>query len=219
MLMWCGGNELQTSADGSAGIGTPLTVEHPMLGCFAQICAEEDPQTRYLPSSSSGPTFVADEKDFGKGVHWDVHGPWRIESESYWQNDDALFRSETGAPGASSMEILNAYYPNCDLLPVTEDNPYWRRCFWWIDEAGFVEAMGRKPASIDEYVVWSQEHQAVALTRALVASRNRFPAIGGLILWMGHDSFPCMANTSILDFHGNPKPAAIKLQQALRNTK
>lgn len=28
---------------------------------------------------------------------------------------------------------------------------------------------------------------------------------------------PCVVNTSILDFHGNPKPAAINLQLALRN--
>ncbi len=208
LLIWCGGNELQTAADGSAGVGTPLTVADPMLGRFADICAEEDPQTRYLPCSASGPVFVADEKDFGKGIHWDVHGPWRIESDEYWQKDDALFRSETGAPGASSMEILEEYYPGCDLLPVSAENLYWRRCFWWVDEAGFVEAKGRKPESIEEYVAWSQDHQATALTRALKACRDRFPAIGGFIIWMGHDSFPCLANTSILDFHGDMKPAA-----------
>lgn len=189
-----------------------------MLGRLAEICAEEDPQTRYLPCSSSGPVFVADEEDFGKGIHWDVHGPWRIESERYWQNDDALFRSEAGAPGASSMEILEQYYPGCDLLPVSEENPYWRRCFWWIDEEGYIEATGRKPESIDQYVTWSQAHQATALARALRACRDRFPAIGGFIIWMGHDSFPCLANTAILDFHGNPKPAAAAIQKILTST-
>ncbi len=28
------------------------------------------------------------------------------------------------------------------------------------------------------------------------------------MLWCGHDCFPCATNTSILDFDGNPKPAA-----------
>jgi hypothetical protein len=28
---------------------------------------------------------------------------------------------------------------------------------------------------------------------------------------MGHDSFPCTANTAILDYHGRPKPAATAL--------
>lgn len=215
LFIWCGGNELQVASNGTAGIGTPLSIEYPMLKHMAEICAEEDPQTRYLPCSSSGPIFVAEEKDFGKGIHWDVHGPWRIESEQYWQKDDALFRSEAGAPGASSMEILEEYYPGCDLLPVSEENTHWRRCFWWIDEKGFVEAKGRKLESIEEYVIWSQEHQATALTRALKACRDRFPAIGGFIIWMGHDSFPCLANTSILDFHGNMKPAAIAIKTLL----
>jgi beta-mannosidase len=215
LLIWCGGNELQTCNQGTRGIGRPLTVADPMLGYLAEVCAEEDPQTRYLPCSSSGPIFVADEEDFGKGIHWDVHGPWRTESEQYWQRDDALFRSETGAPGASSMEILREYYPGCDLLPVSEENTYWRRCFWWIDEAIFEEEMGRKPESIEEYVAWSQEHQAAALTLGLKACLERFPAMGGFIIWMGHDSFPCLANTSILDFHGDMKPAAKAIAEIL----
>ena len=35
--------------------------------------------------------------------------------------------------------------------------------------------------------------------------------LGGIIIWMGHDCFPCSANTAILDFEGKPKPAAIAL--------
>jgi hypothetical protein len=59
---------------------------------------------------------------------------------------------------------------------------------------------GGKPQTIEDYVRWSQEHQGRALIRALTSCRNRFPGIGGFIIWMGHDSFPCLANTSILDF-------------------
>jgi hypothetical protein len=29
---------------------------------------------------------------------------------------------------------------------------------------------------------------------------------------MGHDSFPCTANTAIIDFDGNLKPAALALK-------
>jgi beta-mannosidase len=215
LLLWCGGNELQTKPDGSPGIGLPLTVAHPMLKRLAEVCSEEDPYTRYSPSSSSGPAFVADPARFGQGRHWDVHGPWRIESDDYWDHDDALFRSETGAPGASSMDILNTYYPQCDLLPVSTDNVYWRRFFWWIDEATYEAECGSKPAAISQYVRWSQEHQARALTRALKACLKRFPTIGGMIIWMGHDAFPCLANTSILDFHGHMKPAAKAIQAIL----
>ncbi|MHB1001132.1 MAG: hypothetical protein ACYC27_17960 [Armatimonadota bacterium] len=42
---------------------------------------------------------------------------------------------------------------------------------------------------------------------------NRFPKCGGVILWMGHDCFPCPANTSVVDFNGDPKPAAIAISK------
>jgi hypothetical protein len=30
-----------------------------------------------------------------------------------------------------------------------------------------------------------------------------------MLIWHGHDCFPCTANTALLDFEGNPKPAAL----------
>ena len=50
---------------------------------------------------------------------------------------------------------------------------------------------------------------ATALGILVDAEKQRFPAVGGVLLWMGHDSFPCTANTSIIDFWGRPKPAAL----------
>jgi beta-mannosidase len=50
----------------------------------------------------------------------------------------------------------------------------------------------------------------------MIASENclkRFPSCGGIIFWMGHDSFPCTANTSLIDFDGEPKPALLALSQ------
>jgi hypothetical protein len=64
---------------------------------------------------------------------------------------------------------------------------------------------------LEEYVAWGQERQAEALRIAASACKRRFPRCGGFIVWMGHDCFPCCANTSILDFDGRPKPAALAL--------
>jgi hypothetical protein len=47
-----------------------------------------------------------------------------------------------------------------------------------------------------------------ALVLAVAAVLSRLPACGGVILWMGHDCFPCTSNASILDFDGEPKPVA-----------
>jgi beta-mannosidase len=156
---------------------------------------------------------------YGKGQHWDVHGPWKVEGKiedyTYWENDDALFRSEVGAPGPSSAEIIRRYKGECDELPGTMDNPLWRRTSWWIEWPQFVEEHGREPNDLEEYVAWGQDRQARALRMAAEACKGRFPAIGGILLWMGHDCFPCASNTAIIDFEGNPKPAAIAYGEAL----
>ncbi len=223
LIIWCGGNELQGGADGSkTGGGRPVSGAHPLIAACKAVVSALDPSRRFLPTSSSGPTFTAESRDFGKSVHWDVHGPWKLwatESEwaEYWSQDDALFRSETGAPGASPIDIITWAADSLSTMPCNEENPLWRRMSWWIEEPEFVAQHGRPPANLAEYVDWSQERQAKALVIAASACKGRFPKCGGFLVWMGHDSFPCPANTSIVDFLGRPKPAALELQKVFHN--
>ncbi len=223
LLMWCGGNELQGGLDGGrVGIGLPVTLQHPLMQRWQALVEREDPGRRFMPSSSSGPRFFANAADFGKGLHWDVHGPWKgpganaVEWADYWSRDDALFRSETGAPGASSAELIRQYAGGLPLVPGTMENPLWRRFSWWIEWDLFAKEVGRAPVALEEYVSWSQARQAAAIALAVRACKSRFPAIGGIILWMGHDCFPCTANTAIIDFHGQPKPAALAAAEVWR---
>jgi beta-mannosidase len=217
LLLWCGGNELQGDLEGGkTGCGKPVTNDHPLIGRLAATVARLDPSRRFLPSSASGPRFVADAKDFGNGLHWDVHGPWRGETEEYWQRDDALFRSEVGAPGASPAAVINQYAGGLPVLPGSLANPLWRRVSWWLEWPEFLAEQGREPRDLEEFVAWSQQRQAVFLTRAVAACQGRFPRCGGIILWMGHDSFPCPTNTAILDFHGQEKPAALAVGKLFR---
>ena len=215
LLMWCGGNELQGGMDGSKmGTGIPVGLTHPLMQRWLALVEREDPGRRFMPTSSSGPRFYADPKDYGKGLHWDVHGPWKgpganpEEWQKYWGPDDSLFRSETGAPGASSVDIIRRYAGGLPVTPGTMDNPLWRRFYWWLEWSDFTKEKGHEPVSLEEYVDWSQARQAEALVMAARTCKARFPAMGGIILWMGHDAFPCQANTSIIDFWGRPKPAA-----------
>ena len=206
LALWCGGNELQGSA--------PADLSHPMLARLASVVDEHDPQRRFVPTSPSGPSFTAEESRFGEGVHWDVHGPWRPVGElsgawtRYWAGADALFHSEIGAPGASSPEVIWHFKGDESEVPGTQSNPLWRPTGWWIEWDEFVGERGREPRDLEEYVDWSQDRQARALEIAARSARSRFPRCGGFLIWMGHDSFPCTANTSILDYYGNPKPAA-----------
>lgn len=223
LLLWCGGNELQGALDGGKeGVGKPIDENHPLMKRLAAIVRTEDPGRRFLATSSSGPRFGADEADFGKGLHWDVHGPWIPAGEidrdwkRYWENDDALFRSETGAPGASPADVIREFKGALAEMPANVGNPLWRRTAWWIESDQFIREKGAAPESLDEYVAWNQERQSRALAIAARACKDRFPACGGFIVWMGHDSFPCTANTAIVDFHGRPKPAALALREVFR---
>ncbi len=215
LLLWCGGNELQTES-------APCDLSHPLLRRQGQVVAEMDPGRRFLPTSASGPRFYADPAQFGSGVHWDVHGPWKTEGSvedwrAYWESDDALMRSEVGAPGTSPADIIRQYAGDCDVMPATPANPLWRRTsIWWIEWDRFVHEHGREPESLEEYVAWSQQRQADLLRIAAECCKRRFPRCGGFIVWMGHDCFPCTANTAIIDFHGRPKPAALALAEVFR---
>ncbi len=225
LLVWCGGNELLGNQNGSKiGSDKPCDCSHPLLAALQEIVARKDPNRRFLPCSPSGPRTWGGEKEFGQGLHWDVHGPWKWEGKldtwaQYWAKDDALFRSEIGSPSASPIDILEKYKGECETFPCNKDNPLWTRPIsWWIEWQVFKEEMGRDPKDLAEYVNWSQERQKQALCIAVKACKDRFPRCGGVILWMGHDCFPCAANTAIVDFHGRPKPAAIALSKIYKRS-
>lgn len=217
LTLWCGGNELQGDLAGNhTGMGKPCDLSHPMLRRLAEVVAAHDPTRRFLVTSASGPRAGANPAEFGLGVHWDVHGPYVTGNENelaaYWAHDDALFRSEVTCPSACSAEIIRAYAGECRPFPATLDNPYWTRpTSWWNDWAPLVELHGREPKELEEYVAWSQQRQARLLVEAFTACKARFPRIGGVLLWTGHDTFPTPSNASIVDFHGDPKPAALAL--------
>ncbi|MFA5863337.1 MAG: glycoside hydrolase family 2 TIM barrel-domain containing protein [Phycisphaerae bacterium] len=225
LFLWCGGNELLGDQSGNkVGSNKPVDFSHPLLRRFKKIVSELDPGRRCLSGSPSGPRTSGVEEDFGKNVHWDVHGPWKVEGRvddkwiRYWKNDDALFRSELGAPGASPVDIIEYFKGDLPAFPASAENPLWRRPLpWWIEWPVFVEEKEREPKDLAEYVAWSQQRQANALTIAVRACKDRFPKCGGVIIWMGHDCYPCSANTSIVDFHGRPKPAALALRKIFRH--
>ena len=219
LLMWCGGNELY-----ELGNKGNVTDKHPMIRCIKEIVMAEDPGRRFVPGSPSGINRLGGLDNFGKGINWDTHGPWGLPFsrndrtmaavEKYWQLDDALMHSEVGASGAQSVEMTNKYKGGFNAFPANKENPLWDQSGDWVEWDVYLEEhQGKEPPSLNAYVTWSQERQAKGLAIALKACKKRFPACGGLIIWMGHDSFPCTANTSIIDFDGNPKPAAYKLSK------
>ena len=217
LLMWGGGNELQELAPE----GVPVGLSHPLIARFAAIVKEMDPQHRFVATSSSGPRFSAKREDFGKGLHWDVHGPWKADPDlavwkRYWQDCDALFHSEVGAPSASSAAIIEATRGEFPAMPANGSNPLWQRTSWWIEWDLYLQQGGREDSTLEEYITWSQERQAQALRIVVRSLKDKFPRVGGVIFWMGHDCFPCTANTAVINFDGSLKPAALAIQEVFR---
>ncbi len=217
LLAWSGGNELMWLDS------TPVNETHPMIARLAEVAGTLDPSRRFMASSASGPTEWVTDATKGKGMHWDVHGPWKADGKledawtTFWKEDDALFRSETGCPSCSSAEIIRKYAGDFDPMPCKPENPLWRRTsVWWIEVHQFIAEMGREPQTLEEYVDWQQDRQTRALSLAAKRCKDRFPACGGFIVWMGHDCFPCTANTAIIDFEGNLKPAGQALREIFR---
>jgi len=216
LLMWCGGNELLGGPDGSkVGMDRPLDASHPMLAAQEAVVARLDPTRRFLPCSPFGPrTWVGDDSR-GRGLHHDVHGPWKWDGDlagwrEYWDRDDALFHSEIGMPGAQPAALTRRYGDKW-ALPGDPANPWWTQTGgWWIQWPDYLAA-GGNPQSLEDFVTWSQGRQAEALEYAARVCKRRFPACGGFVLWMGHDCWPCPVNTAIIDFAGTPKPAALTL--------
>lgn len=225
LLLWCGGNELYEFGDTA-----PVNDKHPMIRGMKEMVKAEDPGRRFVTGSPSGPTIYGGLHNFGKGVSWDVHGPWTLPYtatdrtmnavRNFWSKDDALIHSEVGVAGAVSAEMINKYRGEFPALPANMTNTLWRQVSWWIEWPDFIaDHNGKEPVSLDEYVSWSQERQTTGLAIALKANKLRFPACAGFIIWMGHDSYPCPVNTSIIDFAGNLKPVAIEVSKIWKSNK
>jgi beta-mannosidase len=220
LVVWCGGNELQFGSGGKrTGGGVPVGYDHAPITAMQHAVRRLDPTRRFLPTSPFGPRFSIEPKAIGKGEHHCVHGPWKIPGplrawKKYWDQSDALFHSEVGVPGAAGVKLIREFCGDSGL-PADETHPAWRHAAaWWIQWREFLAAGGH-PRSLEALVRWSQRCQAEGIAIALAACKRKFPRCGGFIVWMGHDAFPMPCNTAILDFHGQPKPAALALGEIL----
>ncbi len=209
LAAWGGGNEL-TQSD-----GTPVTIAHPNIAALASLLAEEDPGRMFFPSSPSGPRFGGKVEDAGLGLHHDVHGPWGYRGHpaqyAYFNADDALVRSEMGAPGASRMEVLNRIAAGHALWPPSHANPLWvHHGEWWIQWYQMLQLFGpwrEDQPDLPAYVACSRYLQAEALRYCIESVRRREPKASGALIWMGNEPYANTANNSLLEYDGEPKPA------------
>ena len=231
LLLWSGGNELTWGGPREKTGITPVDYRHPCIAALRDTLAARDPHHRFIATSPTGPRFCADAKEYGLGIHHDIHGPWglggfegdtfreRLEQwRDYFAQDDALIRSELGMPGAASPECLWRYADPDLVWP--PQGQYWQHtASWWIQWdlcRSTMDAITEPQAGVAAYIKETQAHQAEAYGIAAKLCKERFPKCGGIIIWMGHDCFPCPANNSVIDFLRTPKPAFYALQEVFQ---
>jgi beta-mannosidase len=219
LLLWCGGNELH---EGKIGLGKPCGYSYLAIALMRDMVAAHDPGRRFLATSSSGPSFLG-EDNFGKGLHHDVHGPWTMpkgmeEWKQFWTNDDALFRSETGEAGATSLEILKKYSGGLHLTP--NNHGFWKHLSTWWGRwrrtgAGMPDQFANE-AELGKFIDMTRQMQAEALEASTGICKSRFPRSSGILLWVGHDCGPCPANASVVEFEQRPKPCVEAIKRVFR---
>jgi beta-mannosidase len=224
LLQWCGGNELHVDVPhGDGKRRHPLDLSHRLLAALDRLVAEEDSAHRFLPTSPYGPRFHATREEFGRGLHHEVHGPWGLDGhpgdewERYWRDDDSLFRGETGVAGASRAELIRRFSGGEPVWP--PNTALWRHASgWWTqwDRLGGDFAHADPATALEAFTEHTRREQAEKLAFAIRAKKAKFPACGGFLIWMGHDAFPCLANTSIVEFDHTLKPAAHAVAAAFR---
>ncbi|MFW6270831.1 MAG: glycoside hydrolase family 2 protein [Bacillota bacterium] len=216
-IIWCGGNELMWEEY------KPVDETHLNIKMLKELVEKMDKTKYFLPTSASGPRFTASKDDFGKGLHHDVHGPWGYKGNpdhyQFFNQEDSLFRSETGSPGISRWETLKKYKKNFKIWPPDNTNPYWsHRGSWWIQLDELNQLCGEWDKSdIKKYISMSRFLQAEALRYGIESMRRREPETSGFLIWMGNEPFPNNANNSVIEYDGTPKPAYHWIKKAYSN--
>ncbi len=215
LAAWSGGNELL------ADDGRPLDERHPAIARLGRVVRRLDEGRCFFPTSPSGAVGMPGLDELGRGVCHDVHGPWKYlgvrEHYAYYNRDDCLLRSESGAPGAARLDLLERYSGGLPLWPPTAANAlHAHRGAWWIqhEQLGALFGPCRGEADLPQYVRESRYLQAEAVRYMAQSCRRRAPGCAGLFVWMGNDPFPNASNTALFDYDAAPRPAAYALSAA-----
>ncbi|MCD9024577.1 glycoside hydrolase family 2 protein [Cohnella silvisoli] len=222
LAIWCGGNEL-TEGGHLDGRMLPLTDRQPNLRLLRDLVSDLDDTRLFLPTSPSGPTFFLDGKDAGKGILYDVHGPWKYAgvTEHYrlYNSSDALLHSEYGGDGFASPESLSRFLPPERLKLEQSGSIDWLLHgyeYWNMDDQ-LRSLFGDSFDTLERMAEAAQWLQAEGIRYAVEANRRRAPHCSGSLLWQFNEPYPNVSCTSAVDYYGDPKLAYSWVAKANRN--
>lgn len=222
LAIWCGGNELTEGGHLDARL-VPLTDKHPNLRLLRDLVSDLDPTRLFLPSSSSGPTFFLDQQHNGKGIQYDVHGPWKYAGAAdhyrLYNTSDALLHSEYGGDGFASIESMRRFLPPELLDPGQSQSIAWllHGYEYWNMDGQLAALFGGGWDSLAQMAMAAQWLQAEGIRYAVEANRRRAPHCSGSLLWQFNEPYPNVSCTSAVDYYGDPKLAYGWVAKANRN--
>lgn len=221
LALWCGNNENQAIHrinDDKNGHASPLSGLTLYEDLMPQVLGDLDPATPYWPSSPWGGPNPNSMK--AGDVHdWTVwHGIPPIPDEQMigefrsdpqgvayqrYAEDSSRFVSEFGLQAAPALATLERWMEADDLRPDSEG--FLARIK---DEARKADAMMQPvtglPATIQDYVDFTQWCQAEGLKFGIEHFRRRRPHCSGALLWQFNDCWPCVS-WSLVDYDGVEK--------------
>lgn len=206
LVLWCGGNELQTGSE------QPADDRHPMLAALKAVVRRLDPDRLWLATSPTGRVFSNSLENIQRdpaALH-DVHGPWEYQgvTEQYtlYNSGSSLLHSEFGVEGITTRKTLDVTIAPDHQAPVTLDNPLWQHLgAWWVKQHVWQQALGEVSA-VTMLLKGTQFMQASGLQYALEADRRREFHNSGTLPWQFNEPYPMAACTSAVDYYAQPKP-------------
>ncbi|GAA0627475.1 glycoside hydrolase family 2 protein [Brevundimonas kwangchunensis] len=230
LAVWCGNNESQAmhrinnDKSGEDGALSGLAIYDDLL---PEVLARLDPTTPYRPGSPWGGSNPNGMKS-GDVHDWTVwHGVPPIpddvmigdfqsspEGVGYprYAEDFSRFVSEFGLQAAPALETLERWMDPADLSPESEG--FLARIK---DEARKADAMMTPvtglPATLRDYVDYTQWCQAEGLKFGIEHFRRRRPHCSGAVLWQLNDCWPCVS-WSLIDHDGVEKASYHAVRRA-----
>ncbi|MCP3729732.1 hypothetical protein M9978_04750 [Sphingomonas sp. MG17] len=223
LALWCGNNEnqaMQFFTDLKDGKATPLAGLAYYDELIPDVLARLDPETPYWPGSPWGGPSPNSMR--GGDVHnwtvWhgiplvpdkDAVGAFETAPEGVtftrYAEDMARFVSEFGLQGAADIGTLRRWMAAEDLT---------------LGNTGFVERIKDEadkatammipvtglPASLEQWVDFTQLAQAEGLKFGIEHYRRRKPHCSGALIWQHNDCWPCVS-WSLVDYDGVAKPS------------
>ncbi|MES2861427.1 MAG: glycoside hydrolase family 2 protein [Pseudomonadota bacterium] len=230
MALWCGNNENQAIHrinEDVSGVASPLPGGILYDAVIPALLAELDPTTPYWPGSPWGGPNPNSMK--AGDVHdWTVwHGvppipddrmiePFGFTPEKAvyqrYAEDTGRFISEFGIQAAPALATLQRWMDPADLAPDSEG--FHQRIK---DEANkaltMIDPITGPPATIQDYIDFTQWTQAEGLKFGIEHFRRRRPHCSGALLWQFNDCWPCVS-WSLVDYDGREKAAYHAVRRA-----